>query len=66
MKVYIIYTDYYGYDQYDSIIVTASNEERALAMAKAGNYFEKNQGEIHIEEVNMDKEYVVLKSFNAG
>lgn len=70
MKVYRVYADDYDYDEYDAIVVVAENEERALAMANIGNwgesYFRKNQGSIHVKEVDLTTEHIVLESFNAG
>lgn len=72
MKVYYVWVDKCDYDYYDSLVVVAENEKRALEMAKTGDgdfdgcYFEEWQGEIHVEEVDLTKEYVVLESFNAG
>lgn len=70
MKVYLIYVDDWDYDEYDAIVVVAENEERALAMANSGNwggsYFKNRQGEIHVKEVDLTTEHIVLVSFNAG
>lgn len=70
MKVYYIYPDKYDYDEFDGIVVVAENEDRALAMIENGyfrkSYFKDRQGKIHIEEVDLTKEYIVMTSFNAG
>ena len=70
MKVYRVYADDYDYDEYDAIVVVAENEERALTMANSGNwgdsYFRKSQGAIHVKEVDLTTEHVILESFNAG
>ena len=70
MKVYCVYVNNYDYDDFDAIVVVAENEDRALAIANSGYcgncYFKEYQGEIHIKEVDLTKEYVVLASFNAG
>ena len=71
MKVYLVYADEYDYDDYDAIVVVAENEENALEMAKSGcwdggSYFKKHQGEIHVKEVDLTTEHIVLESFNAG
>jgi hypothetical protein len=70
MKVYHVYVDDYDYDEYDAIVVVAENEDNALNMVKNGYfdgcYFKETQGEIHIEEVDLAKEHIVLTSFNAG
>ena len=76
MKVYLAYVDQYDYDEYDGVVLVAENEDRALEIVKTGRYcgqcfgrcgyFEKHQGEIHIEEVDLTEEGVVLESYNAG
>jgi hypothetical protein len=71
MKVYYVWVDKCDYDYYDSLIIVAENKERALEMVKHGkwnntSYFEEWQGEIHIEEVDLTKEHIVIESFNAG
>lgn len=70
MKVYYVYPDDYSWDEYTAIVVVAENEDRALELAKHGNwgecYFNKYQGEIHVEEVDLTTESVVLESFHAG
>lgn len=69
MNVYYVYPDRCGYDQFDGLVIVAENEERVLAMVKNGyynGYFNKNQGEIHIKEVDLTTEHIVLESFNAG
>ena len=70
MKVYLVYPDDFGYDQFDGLVVVAENEDRVLSIVNNGGlfhggYFQKNQGEIHIEEVDLTTEHVVLESFNA-
>lgn len=70
MKVYIAYVNKYDYDDYDGIVIVAENENRALEMVNNGHYgrcyFKERQGKIHIKEVDLTKEYIVLESFNAG
>lgn len=70
MKVYRVYVDDWDYDEFDAVVVVAENEDKALAMVENGYhdrcYFEKWQGEIHVEEVDLTYEHVVLESFNAG
>ena len=55
----------------DGLVIVAENEDRALAMVNNGGwsgdgYFRKNQGEVHIKEVDLTTEHIVLESFNAG
>ena len=64
MKAYCVYVDKVGYDEYDGFVVVAANETNALKMVK--DKFNQWQGEIHVKEVDMTKEHVVLDSFCAG
>lgn len=70
MKVYRVYVDDWDYDEFDAVVVVAENEDKALAMVEngyhGGSYFKKWQGEIHVEEVDLTYEHIVLESFNAG
>lgn len=71
MKVYLVYPDYFDYDQFDGLVVVAENKDKALTVVNNGGwfgngYFKENQGEIHIKEVDLATEHVVLESFNAG
>lgn len=70
MKVYYVYVDKCDYDEYDGLVVVAENEDRVLEMVKGGyfgkSYFAEWQGEIHIEEVDLTREHIILESFNAG
>ena len=70
MKVYKVYPEHTDYDQYEAIVVVAENKARALEFAKTGDYggsyFEKNQGQIYVKEIDLTKEQVVLNGFNAG
>ena len=70
MKVYYVYADRYDYDDFDGLVVVAEDKDRVLEMVKVGYfgkcYFNEWQGEIHIEEVDLTKEHIVLESFNAG
>ena len=71
MKVYYVYPDDYNYDEYTGLVIVAENERDALAMTKTGgheggSYFYKWQGEIHVEEVDLNKAHIVMESYNAG
>jgi hypothetical protein len=70
MKVYRVWADKFDYDDYDAVVVVAENEDRALEIVNCAHYgksyFKEWQGKIHIEEVDLTKEYVVIESFNAG
>ena len=70
MKAYEIWVDKYDYDDFNGLVIVAENKDRALNMINNGYYgrcyFKDHQGEIHIEEVDLTKEHIVLESFNAG
>lgn len=70
MKVYLVSATHYDYDEYEAIVVVAENEESALDMANSGNwgsgYFRRSQEPIHVKEVDLTTEHIVLESFNAG
>jgi hypothetical protein len=71
VKLYkIIRKDLWNYDEYDSFVVRAENEERALELCRERegsyrqNFFIEN---VTIIELNIDGiEEVILGSFNAG
>ncbi len=81
MKVFKVWVDSCGYDEYDGAVVVAESKEevrshlihddifqRTRFVAKNCECFsfEDYQGEIHIEEVPTDKVAVILTSYNAG
>ena len=81
MKVFKVWVDDNGYDEYDGAVVVAESEEevrshlihddifrrtRFVAEKCEAFTFEDGQGEIHIEEVPTDKVAVILTSYNAG
>lgn len=67
MKVYQVYADNCDYEEFDAVVVVAENESRALEMIQTGLfghcYFKERQGEIHIEEIDLTKEHIVLECF---
>lgn len=65
MKVYSVWTDKWDYDEYDEFIVVAKDEDNALTMV-IGSFEEHQRPYIHIKEVDLTTEHVVLGSFNAG
>lgn len=65
MKVYSVWSDRWDYDEYDEFVVVAKDEESALAMVR-GSFQEYQLLYIHIEEVDLTTEHVVLGSYNAG
>lgn len=77
-KVYLVTVEEYGYDEYDSMVVIANNEQEAIDLCKSEDYetaktgwlsdgFVKAQGKITATEIDLTKDsQVILKSFNAG
>ena len=65
MKVYSIWTNKWDYDEFDGFVVVAKDEKSALEMV-IGSFNEWQRDSIHVEEVDLTMEYVVLESFNAG
>lgn len=65
MKVYSVWTDKWDYDEYDEFVVVAKDEESALAMV-IGSFHEWQRSSIHVEEVDLTTEHMVLGSYNAG
>lgn len=71
MKVYLVYPEKYTWDEFNGIVLAAENKDRALEMVKTGYYggrcyFEEDQGEIYVEEVDLTEECIILESFFAG
>lgn len=71
MKVYKLWVDEIDYDEYDSVVVVAENENEAIEIVQnaTGNLGWSEKGyfyEIHIEEIDLTKKGVVLASYNAG
>ncbi|KGN00331.1 hypothetical protein IRP63_05285 [Clostridium botulinum] len=62
LNVYILErNDSFGYDEYVEQTIVAETEERAIKLAS------KEYGEwIVTKKVNLDKEQVLTKDFNAG
>ena len=65
MKVYSVWSDKWDYDEYDEFVVVAKDSESALEMVR-GIFEEYQLAYIHVEEVDMTTEHVVVGSFNAG
>lgn len=77
-KVYLVSVEDWSYDEYDSMVVIANNEEEAINLCKCKDYenatsclfsngFVKSQGKITATEIDLTKNsQVILKSFNAG
>lgn len=63
-KVYLVESKEWNYDEYDSVVVIASNENEAIELSK--DYFKEDQGELSAKEIKLDKSQVVLASYNAG
>ena len=75
-KIYLVTVEEYDYDEYDSMVVIANNEQEAIEMCKAEDYnstwgcdgFVKKQGKITAKEIdlNTNNSQIILTSFNAG
>ena len=65
MKVYSVIADKWDYDMYDEFVVVAKDEESALEMV-IGSFDEWQRDSLHVEEVDLTTEHMVLGSFNAG
>lgn len=65
MRVYSVWTDKWDYDEYDEFVVVAKDEYSALEMV-IGSFNEWQRDGIHIEEVDLTTEHMVIGSFNAG
>lgn len=66
MKIFLVETDDFEYDEYDAFIVRAKDEAEAL---KPGKQYAQDaiRGEITVVEVKPEGESkVILASFNAG
>lgn len=65
MKVYSIWSEKWDYDEYDEVVVVAKDENTAWTMVE--NFFKEYQlSYIHIDEVDLTSEHIVLTSFIAG
>jgi hypothetical protein len=65
MKVYNVWADKWDYDDFDGFVVVAKDEDSALTMV-VGLFKEYQLPYVHVEEVDLTTEHVVLESFNAG
>lgn len=64
LKVYLVESENWGYDDYDSFVVIAENEQKAIELVK--DSFKADQGILTTKEISLQEECVVLGSFNAG
>lgn len=64
MKPYLITADDWGYDEYNSCLIVAETEERALEIARDKFFIDTQK--LKAEVVNLDSEKVIISSFNAG
>ncbi|WP_149466232.1 hypothetical protein [Paenibacillus antarcticus] len=66
MKLYLVIREHYAYDEYESVIVRAEDENRALEIAmKLSDDFSDEY--TTVKEVQVDgEEGVIHKNFNAG
>ena len=65
-KIYLVESETYAWDEFDSVVIVADNEEEALSIAIDKRFFNESQGAITATEVDLTKSGVVLSSFNAG
>lgn len=77
-KIYLVTVEECSYDEYDSMVVIANNEQEAIEMCKAKDYesdntygydgFIKDQEKITAKEIdlNTNNSQIILTSFNAG
>lgn len=65
MKIYLVErTDSVDYDEYDSFVVVAENEEKAVEICSDSMFTKFNT---KVEEVMADaEERIILGSYNAG
>jgi len=64
MKIFKVErTDDVDYDQYDAFVIVAESNKKAIELAKKKEHDGKKW---KTKEIKMDKEYMVLGSFNAG
>lgn len=64
LKVYLVESEDWDYNNYDSFVVVAENEEKAIELVK--DDFKEDQGTLTAKEISLQEESVVLGSFNAG
>lgn len=65
-KIYLVESETYAWDEFDSVVIVADNEEEALSIAIDKHFFNESQGAITATEVDLTESGVVLSSFNAG
>lgn len=81
MKVFVVRATHFDWDEFNSVVVTALDEEGAIALAKqarhtietkkgddidAGLIFKEEQYPLKATEIDLDKPKLVHKSFIAG
>lgn len=78
MKLYLVYTDKYDWDEYDSCAVLAKNEEEAIELCTtAGNkcfchviyqplFGKRTKDNLHVIEIDTKQKGIICASFNAG
>ena len=71
MKIFLIVrNDKWTYDEYDSAVVIADAQERALEILKreygTGSYCPWGKYDVTITDVVPDDEKILIESFNAG
>lgn len=81
MNVYLVEASDFWYDEFDSVVVVAESEERAIDIASnedrkiesrdgevisVGEHFHYNQYPLTATKINLNEERIVHASFNAG
>jgi len=73
MNIYKVEAADFWYDDFDSIVVVAESEERAVDIASNeeiphgyGTHFRKDQYPLTAEKIDLTEEGIVHASFNAG
>ena len=71
MKLWLVQTEYYTYDEFDSFVVRAESETAAREVAGQGDEYHKNfwraSKKVTVKEITVEGEpEVILGSFNAG
>lgn len=81
MNVYIVEASDFWYDEFDSVVVVAESEYRAIDIASnedrkiesrdgevisVGKHFQYNQYPLTAKKIDLSEEGIVHESFNAG
>ena len=72
MNVYLVKASQCDYDEFDSCVVVAENEQEALNIANKstygeyGCYFSQDQYPLKVEKIGLTEKGIIHSSFNAG